>query len=48
MDKTIAQQGGQISEMAREMEAMKKMMVQAGLNPDLAVAASRAVQGAPV
>ena len=34
--------------MAREMEAMKKMMVQAGLNPDLAVAASKAVQGAPV
>ena len=31
-DKTIAEQGGQISEMAREMEAMKQMLVKAGLN----------------
>ena len=31
-DKTIAEQGGQISEMAREMEAMKQMLVKAGLD----------------
>ena len=36
-DKTIAEQGGQISEMAKEMQAMKRMLAKAGLNPDMAL-----------
>ena len=32
-DKLLAEQGGQISEMAREMQALKQMLVAAGLNP---------------
>ena len=35
-DLTIAQQGGQITEMVKEMEAMKRMLASAGLVPPVA------------
>ena len=31
-DKVIAEQGGQISDMVKEMQVMKRMMIEAGLN----------------